>query len=94
MGYDLEKKTTGSVHSVSSDREAGGMDGGDLRAERPSQGSSYQAFFNIVCVVAGTGTLGLPFCLAQGIYCSIHESGYKNKYFVRGMFCLFTCVRY
>ncbi|KAG0321936.1 hypothetical protein BGZ97_009646 [Linnemannia gamsii] len=50
MGYDLEKTTTGSAHSVSSDQDAG-----DLRAERPSQGSSYQAFFNIVCVVAGTG---------------------------------------
>ncbi|KAF9135848.1 hypothetical protein BGX30_011409 [Mortierella sp. GBA39] len=68
MNYDLEKKDSRSsekAHSVSSDHEAG-KHNGDLRAERPSQGSSYQAFFNIVCVVAGTGTLGLPYCLAQG----------------------------
>ncbi|KAF9297515.1 hypothetical protein BGZ88_009776 [Linnemannia elongata] len=68
MNYDLEKKNSRSsqdAHSVSSDYEAG-KHNSDLRAERPSQGSSYQAFFNIVCVVAGTGTLGLPFCLAQG----------------------------
>ncbi|KAJ1957446.1 hypothetical protein IWQ62_005086 [Dispira parvispora] len=29
-------------------------------------GSSFGAFFNIVCVVAGTGTLQLPWCLAEG----------------------------
>ncbi|KAF9163330.1 hypothetical protein BGX21_011284 [Mortierella sp. AD011] len=40
--------------------------GGDLLAERPSQGGNISAFFNIVCVVAGTGTLGLPYSLAKG----------------------------
>lgn len=24
------------------------------------------AYFNVVCVIAGTGTLGLPYALAQG----------------------------
>ena len=32
-----------------------------------SQGcSGFMAYFNVVCVIAGTGTLGLPFALAQG----------------------------
>ncbi|KAH8549131.1 transmembrane amino acid transporter protein-domain-containing protein [Umbelopsis sp. PMI_123] len=38
----------------------------DLRAERPGQGSSFWAYFNIVCVVAGTGALSLPYALRQG----------------------------
>ncbi|KAG0088172.1 hypothetical protein BGZ93_001618 [Podila epicladia] len=42
------------------------LDPNDLLAERPDQGSNISAFFNIVCVVAGTGTLGLPFALAKG----------------------------
>jgi hypothetical protein len=48
------------------DQEGGIPSGGDLMAERPDQGSNLAAFFNIVCVVAGTGTLGLPFSLAKG----------------------------
>ncbi|KAG0205647.1 hypothetical protein BGX28_002763 [Mortierella sp. GBA30] len=43
-----------------------GQNGIDLLAERPSQGGNLAAFFNIVCVVAGTGTLGLPYSLAKG----------------------------
>ncbi|KAI7887309.1 hypothetical protein K492DRAFT_154895 [Lichtheimia hyalospora FSU 10163] len=32
-----------------------------------SQGcSGFMAYFNVVCVIAGTGTLGLPYALAQG----------------------------
>ncbi|KAG0363425.1 hypothetical protein BG005_000059 [Podila minutissima] len=42
------------------------LDPNDLLAERPDQGSNVSAFFNIVCVVAGTGTLGLPFALGKG----------------------------
>jgi amino acid permease len=34
--------------------------------DRSKQGSSFTAFFNVVCVVAGTGALGLPYALAQG----------------------------
>jgi hypothetical protein len=30
------------------------------------KGSSFLAYFNIVCVVAGTGALGLPYALRQG----------------------------
>ncbi|KAG0343757.1 hypothetical protein BG004_005009 [Podila humilis] len=42
------------------------LDPNDLLAERPDQGSNLSAFFNIVCVVAGTGSLWLPFALAKG----------------------------
>ncbi|OBZ89732.1 Vesicular inhibitory amino acid transporter [Choanephora cucurbitarum] len=34
--------------------------------DRSKQGSSFTAFFNVVCVVAGTGALGLPYSLKQG----------------------------
>ncbi|KAI9499435.1 transmembrane amino acid transporter protein-domain-containing protein [Zychaea mexicana] len=34
--------------------------------EREAQGSSFYAYFNVVCVVAGTGALQLPYALAQG----------------------------
>ncbi|KAJ8657674.1 hypothetical protein O0I10_006489 [Lichtheimia ornata] len=34
--------------------------------DREGQGSSFLAYFNIVCVVAGTGALQLPYALAQG----------------------------
>ncbi|KAF9916012.1 hypothetical protein BX616_004849 [Lobosporangium transversale] len=74
VNLSLEKKLsqTGSSTTISSDgihadnKERGYSEGGDLLAERPSQGSNFSAFFNIVCVVAGTGTLGLPFSLAKG----------------------------
>ncbi|KAG0249826.1 hypothetical protein BG011_008912 [Mortierella polycephala] len=77
--YDLDEKVSRhpSSTSISSDdtqycnqtnfdKEGGHHTGVDLLAERPSQGSNLAAFFNIVCVVAGTGTLGLPFSLAKG----------------------------
>ncbi|KAG0324778.1 hypothetical protein BGZ99_001447 [Dissophora globulifera] len=38
----------------------------DLLADRPEQGSSFLAYANVVCVVAGTGTLGLPYALKMG----------------------------
>ncbi|KAG0364457.1 transmembrane amino acid transporter protein-domain-containing protein [Gamsiella multidivaricata] len=38
----------------------------DLLAERPEQGSNFLAYANVVCVVAGTGTLGLPYALKLG----------------------------
>ncbi|KAF8977724.1 hypothetical protein BGZ46_007154 [Entomortierella lignicola] len=38
----------------------------DLLAERPEQGSNLLAYANVVCVVAGTGTLGLPYALRMG----------------------------
>ncbi|KAF8928372.1 hypothetical protein BGZ58_009695 [Dissophora ornata] len=78
--YDLDKKIrrTDSSTSISTDdshcrdnnnkvldKEVGGPYE-DLLAERPSQGSNLSAFFNIVCLVAGTGTLGLPYSLAKG----------------------------
>ncbi|CDS07542.1 hypothetical protein LRAMOSA01491 [Lichtheimia ramosa] len=34
--------------------------------DRSNAGSSKTAYYNVVCVIAGTGTLGLPFALRQG----------------------------
>ncbi|KAI7860818.1 transmembrane amino acid transporter protein-domain-containing protein [Circinella umbellata] len=34
--------------------------------DRSQAGSAFMAYFNVVCVIAGTGTLGLPFALKQG----------------------------
>lgn len=34
--------------------------------DRSNAGTSLMAYFNIVCVVAGTGILGIPFALRQG----------------------------
>ncbi|KAF9108156.1 hypothetical protein BGX27_008451 [Mortierella sp. AM989] len=51
------------VMSIKSDKEAGDI---DLLAERPEQGSNFLAYANVVCVVAGTGTLGLPYALKMG----------------------------
>ncbi|KAF9997393.1 hypothetical protein BGZ80_009151 [Entomortierella chlamydospora] len=51
------------VTSIKSDREVVAV---DLLAERPEQGSNFLAYANVVCVVAGTGTLGLPYALKMG----------------------------
>ncbi|KAI8338592.1 transmembrane amino acid transporter protein-domain-containing protein [Chlamydoabsidia padenii] len=37
-----------------------------MDVDRSEAGSSFWAYFNIVCVIAGTGTLGLPYALKQG----------------------------
>ncbi|KAG0170677.1 hypothetical protein DFQ28_005698 [Apophysomyces sp. BC1034] len=34
--------------------------------DRSQAGSSFYAYVNVVCVIAGTGTLGLPYALKQG----------------------------
>ncbi|KAG0232341.1 hypothetical protein BGX31_005188 [Mortierella sp. GBA43] len=49
--------------TIRSDKESIAV---DLLAERPEQGSSYLAYANVVCVIAGTGTLGLPYAFRQG----------------------------
>ncbi|KAI9318730.1 transmembrane amino acid transporter protein-domain-containing protein [Dichotomocladium elegans] len=38
----------------------------DYGIDREGQGSSYYAYFNLVCVVCGMGALQLPYALAQG----------------------------
>ncbi|KAG9326942.1 hypothetical protein KVV02_001892 [Mortierella alpina] len=60
----MEKKSVEiyEASSVHSDRESIV----DLLAERPEQGSNFLAYANVVCVVAGTGTLGLPYALRMG----------------------------
>ncbi|KAG0261146.1 hypothetical protein BG011_001310 [Mortierella polycephala] len=59
---NTEKIETYDAQSVHSDSESLV----DLRAERPEQGSNFLAYANVVCVVAGTGTLGLPYALRLG----------------------------
>jgi len=46
----MDKTEVYDATSVHSDKESVAV---DLMAERPEQGSSYLAFFNVVCVVAG-----------------------------------------
>ncbi|KAG0244277.1 transmembrane amino acid transporter protein-domain-containing protein [Mortierella sp. GBAus27b] len=58
----MEKSEIHEASSVHSDRESIV----DLMAERPEQGSNFLAYANVVCVVAGTGTLGLPYALRLG----------------------------
>ncbi|KAF9142214.1 hypothetical protein BGX30_003145 [Mortierella sp. GBA39] len=58
----MEKHEVTYASSVTSDKESIV----DLMAERPEQGSSFLAYANVVCVVAGTGTLGLPYALMLG----------------------------
>lgn len=59
----MEKKSeVYETNSINSDQESIV----DLLAERPEQGSNLLAYANVVCVVAGTGTLGLPNALAKG----------------------------
>ncbi|KAG2199100.1 hypothetical protein INT47_005104 [Mucor saturninus] len=55
-----------SVNDVSSEREFEYANEGIIDINREHAGSSKMAYFNIVCVVAGTGTLGLPAALKQG----------------------------
>ncbi|KAF9091602.1 hypothetical protein BGX29_010870 [Mortierella sp. GBA35] len=58
----MEKHEVTYASSVTSDKESII----DLMAERPEQGSNFLAYANVVCVVAGTGTLGLPYALKLG----------------------------
>ncbi|KAF9371107.1 hypothetical protein CPB97_002230 [Podila verticillata] len=61
-----EKKTP-SIYSGVTVESEGKVEGQvDLHAERPNQGSNMSAFFNIVCVIAGTGALSLPNAFAAG----------------------------
>jgi hypothetical protein len=64
--------------------------------DRESEGgSSFLAYFNIVCVVAGTGALGLPYALKQGGWIGNNQQSYVqhhdiNSFFIRyiGLFIL------
>ncbi|GAA5795658.1 transmembrane amino acid transporter protein-domain-containing protein [Helicostylum pulchrum] len=55
-----------SINDVSSEHEFEYANEGIIDINREHAGSSKLAYFNIVCVVAGTGTLGLPVALKQG----------------------------
>ncbi|CAO3607934.1 unnamed protein product [Mucor fragilis] len=55
-----------SVNEVVSEHEVEYGQDQFIDVNREHAGSSKMAYFNIVCVVAGTGTLGLPVALKQG----------------------------
>ncbi|KAI7872201.1 transmembrane amino acid transporter protein-domain-containing protein [Spinellus fusiger] len=63
-----EKKTSGGQDSLS--YEGYSVNSNDNESfqdiSRENGGSSILAYFNIVCVIAGTGVLGLPYALKQG----------------------------
>ncbi|CAO3690882.1 unnamed protein product [Rhizopus microsporus] len=92
-----EEKTIEKQHSFSDigsehDFEYGAETTLDINREHA--GSSKLAYFNVVCVVAGTGTLGLPQALQQGgwigllvIFLSWAMSTYTGIILVR---CLYT----
>ncbi|ORX54027.1 hypothetical protein DM01DRAFT_1335877 [Hesseltinella vesiculosa] len=50
--------------SIVEDQESVHFNHGGI--DREKQGSSFLAYFNVVCVVAGTGSLSLPYALKQG----------------------------
>ncbi|KAI8074233.1 transmembrane amino acid transporter protein-domain-containing protein [Gilbertella persicaria] len=55
-----------SVNDVTSEHEFEYANEGIIDINREHAGTSKMAYFNVVCVVAGTGTLGLPVALKQG----------------------------
>ncbi|KAF8930135.1 hypothetical protein BGZ58_008450 [Dissophora ornata] len=67
----MEKHEVTEMHEVTSVKSDKESDAIDLLAERPSQGSNFLAYANVVCVVAGTGTLGLPYALKTGGWISV-----------------------
>ncbi|KAG0049185.1 hypothetical protein BGZ83_005988 [Gryganskiella cystojenkinii] len=64
----MDKTEVYDAQSVHSDKESMEV---DLLAERPEQGSSILGAANVICVVAGTGTLGLPYALSLGGWISV-----------------------
>ncbi|KAH8556154.1 transmembrane amino acid transporter protein-domain-containing protein [Umbelopsis sp. PMI_123] len=56
------------TQDVKSDTESGILEFNEHQAStaRHGSGSSFLAYFNVVCVIAGTGTLGLPAALKLG----------------------------
>ncbi|CAG8717407.1 208_t:CDS:2, partial [Racocetra persica] len=49
-------------------------------------GSSWAAYVNVTCVVAGTGILGLPYSIKQSGWIGYHAFGNFGKYFLVGVF--------
>ncbi|CAO3652648.1 unnamed protein product [Cunninghamella blakesleeana] len=66
---DIEKKKDGNAYvgSVTDGSYTESFNNGEfLDVDRSQAGSSFLAYFNIVCVIVGTGMLGLPYALKQG----------------------------
>ncbi|KAG2211495.1 hypothetical protein INT46_008624 [Mucor plumbeus] len=55
-----------SINDIASEKELEYGQDQFIDINREHAGSSKMAYFNVVCVVAGTGTLGLPLALKQG----------------------------
>ncbi|ORZ19512.1 transmembrane amino acid transporter protein-domain-containing protein [Absidia repens] len=68
MSIQEKKEGTPSYHgSIVEDSYSDSYNGDQfVDVDRTDAGSSFWAYFNVVCVIAGTGTLGLPFALKQG----------------------------
>ncbi|KAF7730419.1 hypothetical protein EC973_002226 [Apophysomyces ossiformis] len=67
MSFDEKKQYStehvGSIHDVVSDHE---FNFPSTEKSEQHKGGSFLAYYNVVCVVAGTGTLGIPYALKQG----------------------------
>ncbi|KAI7891467.1 transmembrane amino acid transporter protein-domain-containing protein [Mucor mucedo] len=55
-------------------------------------GSSFLAYFNVVCVVAGTGALGLPFALKQGGWIGLFILGLSWCFSIYSGIILIRCL--
>ncbi|CAO3617661.1 unnamed protein product [Mucor hiemalis] len=63
---DIEHKDFAVSNITSTEFELGSEKTSFIDVDRTNGCSSWMAYFNIVCVVAGTGILGLPMALKQG----------------------------
>ncbi|KAI9308298.1 transmembrane amino acid transporter protein-domain-containing protein [Cunninghamella echinulata] len=67
MSYTEKKEPVTYEGSIVEDHYSESFENGEfIDVDRSKAGSSSLAYFNIVCVIAGTGTLGLPYALKQG----------------------------
>ncbi|GAA5811733.1 hypothetical protein MFLAVUS_005175 [Mucor flavus] len=55
-------------------------------------GSSFLAYFNVVCVVAGTGALGLPYALRQGGWIGLFILGLSWLFSIYSGIVLIRCL--
>ncbi|KAI8876323.1 hypothetical protein K501DRAFT_232216, partial [Backusella circina FSU 941] len=72
MAMEMEKKLDGDFQEggvtfdAYSEAELEYSEEGIIDVNREHGGSAFLAYFNVVCVVAGTGTLGMPYAFALG----------------------------
>ncbi|RCH95527.1 hypothetical protein CU097_009792 [Rhizopus azygosporus] len=63
---DFQEQGNNNAYDSYSVAELEYSENGIIDVNREHAGSSFFAYFNVVCVVAGTGTLGLPYALKMG----------------------------